>query len=168
MAAGLLHHHLKARGLDIAVPSAGTRGVSLPVDPCAVQAAQRLGVDISAHTPRQFDRTVLAEDGADLIIAMTREHLRTVVTTDRYAFPRTFTLRELARRAAAHASPNETWGEWLAAMSAGRRVGGLLGDDPTDDVADPYGQGVARVKATAEELDELTRTLAALPPWVPG
>ncbi len=41
----------------------------------------------------------------------------------------------------------------------------MLADDPLDGVADPYGMGRAKVGTTADELDQLTRTLAAAAPW---
>ncbi len=168
MAEGLLHHHLLARGLDVTVTSAGTHSVSLSVDPEAVHAARRLGVDISAHSPRQFTPTILADEGADLIVTMTREHLRAVATTCRGSLARTFTLRELVRRASALQSPGESWADWLAALGQGRRVSELLKDEPADEVSDPYGLGASRVRAVADELDQLTSALVALGPWMPN
>ena len=44
-------------------------------------------------------KEILATDGADLVLTMTREHLRHVVAMDPSAWPRTFTLKEFVRRA---------------------------------------------------------------------
>jgi protein-tyrosine phosphatase len=166
MGAALLAHHVAAAGATAVVTSAGTEAVALAVDPHAVSAVAELGVDIAAHRPRQLTREVLATDGADLIITMTRGHLRSVATTDRTTFARTFTLPELVRRAmnVARDMPADLHG-WLEAVGEGRRVADLLGDDPADDVADPYGRGPAEVRRTAHAIDLLMCELAGLVPW---
>lgn len=162
MGEGLLRHHLGQAGADVVVSSAGTHASGLPVDPSAVSALHRLGVDISAHTPRRLDRDVVRTDGADLVIAMTRAHLRQVAVTDRTAFARSFTLLELVRRIERSGPPREPGlAAWVAHLGEGRRVGDLMGDDPLDDVADPYGQGDAMVRRTAEDIDALSASVAA-------
>ncbi len=98
-------------GLDVTVTSAGTRSVSLSVDVEAVHAMGQRGVDISGHVPRQLDRAILDHEGADLIVTMTREHLRTVATSGRMTFPRTFTLREVVRRASSYDGGQLKWPE---------------------------------------------------------
>ena len=165
MGAGLLSHHLRAAGHDALVTSAGTQEFNLAVDPVATRSVRALGVDISQHTPRQMDRSILDTDGADLIITMTREHLRILVASNRAAFARTFTLRELLRRNARYRSAIAGWDDWLASMARGRRASELMGDDQNDDISDPYGLGRNKVNATAAELDLLTRQLASAAPW---
>ncbi|MCU1366989.1 MAG: protein tyrosine phosphatase [Ilumatobacteraceae bacterium] len=165
MAAGLLLHHLREAGHDASVTSVGTRAFSLPVDPVAVGAVGDIGVDISGHIPRQMDRALLDSEGADLIVTMTREHLRVVVASHRTTFPRTFTLRELLRRASANGRSDGSWEDWLTSIAAGRRASDLMGDEGHDDIADPYGLGRGKVAATASELDVLTRQLALTAPW---
>lgn len=123
-----------------------------------------LGIDISTHLPRALDREILERDGADLIITLTREHLRVVATYDRTAWPRTFTFRELVRRASL-LPVTHTWSAWLAALNADRSPRDLMGDSELDDIADPYGAGVAAIHRTATELDQLTRQLVSLAPW---
>lgn len=166
MGEALLAHHIAAAGGHAVVASAGTQSVDLAVDPHAVEALTGLGLDIAGHRPRQLTRDLLATDGADLIITMTRGHLRHVATTDRKAFARTFTLPELVRRAmsAARDMPADLHG-WVEAVGEGRRASELLGDDPADDVADPYGRGAAEVRRTANDIDQLMRELAGLTPW---
>lgn len=165
MGAGLLRRHLDAAGHDVVVTSAGTRAFSLPVDPVATQSMRDLGVDISAHVPRQIDRAILDHDGADLIIAMTREHLRALVASHRTTFARTFTLRELLRRSSRYAPGNAPWDVWLASVAFGRTTSELMGEDEADDIPDPYGLGRSRVNATAAELDLLTQRLTIAAPW---
>ena len=162
MGQGLLAHHLVESGAEVTVTSAGTHASGLPVDPSAVSALHRLGVDISAHVPRRLDREVVRADGADLVIAMTRAHLRQVAVTDRTAFARSFTLLELARRIERSGPPRDPGlAAWVAHLGEGRRVADLMGDDPLDDVADPYGQGDAMVRRAADEIDRLTASVAA-------
>ena len=98
---------------------------------------------------------MLAEDGADLVIAMTRAHVREIVALDPSAWERTFTLKELARlvRRERLAEVGEP-GSWVARFGAGRTVYDLLGDDERDDVADPYGGSLADTVMSPTEIDE--------------
>lgn len=166
MAEGLLRHHLDRAGADAVITSAGTHGGRLPVDPDAVAALDALGVDLRSHASRAVTRQVLDTDGADLIITMTREHLRTIATMGRTLFHRTFTLPELVRRASEAPTdlPHDLTG-WIETVGDGRRPSQLLGNDPADDVSDPYGTGAAEVRRTAVELDRLVGALVKLAPW---
>jgi protein-tyrosine phosphatase len=185
MAEALLRHHLATCGADVIVTSAGTRTGSLgsgaTVDRHAATAIAGFGfgdVDLAAHTPRQATRELIDLEGADLVITMTRAHLREVATSTRGAFVRTFTLRELARRAndaqrPIHRTPDpdpardldRDLADWVLALGAGRRPTDLLGDHPDDDIADPHGLGHEQVRRTADEIDRLARSIAALIPW---
>jgi protein-tyrosine phosphatase len=166
MAEALLRHHLATRDVDVTVTSAGTRAVDLPVDPVAVDALVRMGVDLADHRPRRLSREIIERDGADLVITMTREHLRDVAVTHRNAFARTFTLPELVRRAsAAPASTPVDLSTWATSLGSGRRPGDLLRPDPDDDVDDPYGRGTTAVRATADAIDRMVRSLVDLAPW---
>lgn len=166
MGEGLLRARLAEIGADVTITSAGTREAGLPVDPNAVAALAPLGVDISSHRPRQLTRDLIETEGADLVITMTREHLRTVATMGRTLFHRTFTLPELVRRATAAGRdlPNDLRG-WVEAVGDGRKPSQMMTPDPADDVADPYGEGAAAVRRTGEEIDRLVRALVLLAPW---
>lgn len=119
--------------------SAGIRLLDLPIDPQASLALAEEGLAFEGHEPRLVDRSIIRTDGADLIVTMTREHLRHVVATDRESWPRVFTLRELARRVSELTEPIEDWHAWLAALGAGRSARDMVTEDPRDDVVDPYG-----------------------------
>lgn len=161
MAEALLRHHCEALGVDAAVTSAGTGSHGLPVDPAAVTALSERGLDISHHHPRRIDPAILAADGADLVLTMTREHLRTVATSATGVFGRAFTLRELVRRdGTAQPSAGRGLESWLAEVAVGRRASDLMGSDPRDDVADPYGLSLATHRECAAELDRLTEAIA--------
>ncbi len=167
MAAAILQHHLDAQGVEAIVTSAGTMGSNgLPVDPEAVAAVSRWGIDLRAHQPRQLTKELSAEAGADLIVTMEREHLRHVVAQDRRTWVRTYTLKELTRRIA-NAGPMVTpnLAVWTSALSAGRRAADMMGDSPTDDIADPYGKGRSVVSKTADELYLFLHGLSYTVPW---
>ena len=166
MGEALLRQQIAQRGGSAVVASAGTRVVDLPVYGHSVEALADRGVDISSHQPRQLTRELIRAEGADLVIVMTRSHLREVVTRDRSAFTRTFTLRELGRRIATAGRdlPSDLAG-WTTALSYGRRATDLMGDDADDDLADPYGMGLAEVRRSADEIERIVRLIAAGAPW---
>jgi protein-tyrosine phosphatase len=162
MAQRLLSARLAARGAPVLVTSAGLVGGGRPppAEVVAVMAAR--GIDVTAHRSRLVNAADLA--AADLVLGLAREHVRhaTVLLPD--AWPRAFTLRELVRRGrqAGPRAPAEPLGDWLARTAAVRRRRDLLGRNPLDDVADPYGGPLAGYQAAAGVLGELTRDLAAL------
>ncbi len=154
MGEALLQRRCAELGVDVQVTSAGTQRHDLPVDPVAVAAMAEQGLDIAAHQPRQLDRALLEADGADLVITMTRDHLRMVATSAPGVFRRSFTAKELARRLAAVESLD------LSRLNEGRTSRDLMGDDPDDDVADPYGMSLQRHRECATEIDLVMRVVA--------
>lgn len=165
MAAALLANHCEINGLDVIVRSCGTHAGPIPVDPAAVTVMAEHGLSIADHVPRLLSPRVVAEDGADLMIAMTRSHLRTVALMAADAFQRSFTAKELVRRAAGltSADPHDTGPDvagWRKALGQGRLTRDLLSEDPDDDVADPYGMSLAVHRRTADELDLLMTAVA--------
>ena len=166
MVEGLLRHHLGDRADGVDVTSAGVRASEPAVDPDAVRAIAPFGADLAAHAPRQLSRSIIESDGADLVITMTRDHLRNVVALDRRAWPRTFTLRELVRRASSDGDPAATdLRSWAVALGSARVAREMMTSEPADDVEDPHGRAYARYEQTAQELDALVRVLVALAPW---
>ena len=136
----LLSAHLAALGAPVPVHSAG----------------------IAGHRGRTAQTTDLA--AADLILGMTREHVRHVVVLAPDAWPRTFTLKELVRRGwqAGPRLPGEPLAGWLDRAAHGRDHRDLLGSSIEDDVADPYGGPAQQYELTAALLDQLTRELTDL------
>lgn len=156
MAAALLADRLARATIDADVRSAGARarpGGAPPPD--VVKVMRELGLDVGAHRSRLLDGPIV--DGADLVVAMTREHLREVVVLGRQATDYTFTLKELARRAAAAGPrPSDTGlTDWLRLLAAGRDRIELLSPSTADDVDDPIGMPRAAIRETALELREL-------------
>jgi protein-tyrosine-phosphatase len=80
------------------------------------------------------------------------------------ALAKTFTLRELLRRAADTGGPRqaEPLGDWLAVVGAGRTAADLIGSSRTDDVSDPYGGPHSGYEASAVVIDDLISDLANL------
>lgn len=180
MAAAFLARYCELNGLDAVVRSSGTHAGTIPVDPDAVTVMAEHGLPIAAHVPRLLTRSLAATDGADLMIPMTRTHLRTVATMGPGAFQRSFTAKELVRRAARLSSDDAAVIDrdpadrdradrdpaerdlvrWHRALGEGRLARELLGDDPDDDLVDPYGMSVAVHRRTADELDSLMAAVA--------
>lgn len=153
LCAELFRSRSAAMGVDMQVASAGIAAVNLQVDDLAVQAGYEFGVNISGHQPRQVTQAILRTAGADLVICMTRAHVREIVLIDETAWPRTFTLKELAFRlqlnsAAIESAPRA----WRELISSRRRMTDLMGDSAQDDVADPYGRSRATHLKIAQEM----------------
>lgn len=162
MAEALLRERLRQAGVAAETSSCGLLEPDIPATAEAIQTMAGLGLDLSAHRSRRLDRRTV--EGADLVLAMAREHLREVVVAAPDAFQRTFTLKELVRRgeAAGARRPTEDLSTYLARVDFGRRPGDLLGGSGEDDVADPIGRPAEAYRATAAELDDLCRRAAAL------
>ena len=162
MAQILLQHRLDALGIEVRVRSAGELRAGVPAAQGSVRAMAARGLDLGAHR----SRTTTADDlrAADLVVGMARRHVREAVLACPEAWPRTFTLKELVRRgeAAAPRRAGQTLAAWLALVHLGRRTTDLLGDDPSDDVADPIGSPDSVYETTAAELDDLVDRLVTL------
>jgi protein-tyrosine-phosphatase len=144
-------------------------GVAPP--PEAVAALAHYGLDISGHRSRYLE----ADDvrSADLVVCMARSHVREAVVLVPDAWPRTFTLKELVRRASEVGlrRPGEGLATWLARVGEGRVQSELLGDADVDDVDDPLHGAAEDYLATAALLEELVDRLVTLAwpaRWLPG
>lgn len=164
MAEVLLRHHLERAGIDASVSSAGLYPGGSPATAHGVATMADRGLDLTLHRSRQLDADLVGR--ADLILGMAREHIREVAVIDRDALPRAFTLKELVRagEAAGPRSEGEDLADWLRRVGSGRRRDRLLGTghDPAMDVEDPVGRGVADYETTADEIDDLLRSLVTL------
>jgi protein-tyrosine phosphatase len=161
LGAAFLSKRLVDAGVVASVRSAGVIRTRLPVDELSVVVGRARGVDIAEHRPRRLTTVLLAEEGTDLVIAMTRAHVREVVALDSSAWQRTFTLKELARlvRRERLAEVGDAdvgdIGSWVVRFGADRTVQDLLGADERDDVGDPYGSSLAVHHDVATEIDQL-------------
>lgn len=162
MAAALLTRRLTAMRTPSAVRSAGLFLAEQPPPPEVTSALAAFGLDISWHRSHQVNDADLA--WADLVLGMSREHVRHAVVTAPDAWPRAFTLKELVRRGeeAGPRMPGQPLEAWLASVHDGRERAALLGDSLLDDVADPMGGPPQAYTDTVALLDQLVRRLAGL------
>ena len=153
MAAALLARRLDEASVPALVRSAGLLPGGRPAWPEAEAVMAEWGLDLSTHESCQM--LGLHVSGADLVLGMTREHVREAVALDPVAYERSFTIKELARRGGVEPRGRRSLDAWLAALTANREVEELLGADPADDVEDPIGGPIAAFRDTADELEAL-------------
>jgi protein-tyrosine-phosphatase len=155
MAEALLADELARQGVGATVHSAGLLDDGRPASPNSVSLMADRGLDIADHASRVM--TVAMLEHADLIIGMERRHVREAAILVPDAWSRSFTLRELARRAedAGPRPPEVELADWLATLVEDRTTVAHLGESSSDDVADPYGRNLRTYRKCAGELDEL-------------
>lgn len=145
---------------DVAVFSRGVAG-GPGVTPEPMQdALKERGIELVSQSG---ERLVTDDLDADLYLFMERAILREAVVRHPALWPRSFTMREFARRAQLNPPQpaNETFGEWLALLHGTRTRDELLGVDPLDDVSDPgLGGDVAAFQVMIDELETLSHKVA--------
>jgi protein-tyrosine phosphatase len=162
MAAALTSQRTRNLTDPVEVSSAGVRAGAGPVPPEVQEVMAPLGIDLSDHQSRALTPAMLQQ--ADLIIGMTRRHVQEAILLDPPCWGQAFTLKELVRRGEALGPRRADQGirSWIDAVNGNRTRAELAHRSPADDVADPYGGSLARYRATATELADLTRRLALL------
>ena len=155
MGEAILADRLRKRGVDAVVSSAGLVLHGKPASAHAVSVLSDRGIDHSAHRSRVMDTGIL--ESADLVLAMTREHLREAAVLTPSKFDRTFTLKEIVRRgeSVGARTAGQPLDEWLDKVAAGRDRAELLGRSEEDDVADPYGMERNDYERTCVEIELL-------------
>ncbi len=163
MAAALFQARAADRLPDWQVSSAGVRAQAGTAAPNEVKVAlQARSVELGPHEPTLLTREIV--DGANLIIAMERNHLVEVVALAPRSFGRTFLLAEIVSLAERHGPRlgGEVVGTWLERLHAGRRPADVLRLDSSFDIDDPYGGAAGDYERCAARLDELVTALAAV------
>jgi protein-tyrosine phosphatase len=157
MAEGLLRAQLSAAGIGAQVGSAGLLPGGSPAQPEAIAVMAERGIDITRHVSCQLTPEIARS--ANLVLGMTRQHVREACVGYGALLQRAFTLKELVRRGdnVGHRRDDETLYTWLGRVGTGRRPNDLVGDADLDDIADPIGKPRAFYEDTAEELDDLLR-----------
>ncbi len=153
---------LAQRNLPTQVRSAGFLKSGQQSPPEVAEVLGQWGLRLPRHASREVSVADLVQ--ADLVLCMERPHVREAVVLDPSIWPRTFTLKELVRRASTtpRLPPEETVTAWLARIHAERDRRNLLGASPIDDVADPYGKKISDYEATLNELVGLADRLIEL------
>lgn len=158
----MLRARAAERGLLLQIVS---RGLSLHDQEAtreAARAATARGGDLRSHRSAILAASDVA--AADIIIGMERQHVREAVVLDAGALSKSFTLKELVRRAeeTGQRASGEALRSWLERVGAGRRVTDLVGFDPEDEIADPYRRPMAEYDRCADEIAALIDRLLAL------
>ncbi len=160
MAEVLLADALRRRSLPATVSSAGLLDDGRPASPHSVRLMAERGLDLTGHASRHMTAELLQR--ADLIIGMERRHVREAAVLAPDAWPRAFTLPELARRATAVGprADDVSVADWLATLVEGRTTADHLGDVAADEIADPIGRSLRTYRRCATQLDELIEVVA--------
>ncbi len=161
-AALFLRQQLGEAGSEVTVHSAGTVEVDVSPPRALVLEGRAFGIDLADHVPRTVDPDMI--QAADLVVGLTREHLRETVVAVPPSFPKTFTLREIVRRGldAGPRGASEDLGAWLSRLHDGRLPADVMGASPDDDVTDPMGGTRDDYRQMLTEVEALTGTLRDL------
>ncbi|HWC12392.1 MAG TPA: hypothetical protein VG455_14365, partial [Acidimicrobiales bacterium] len=151
----LLRQRLADLGVPARVRSAGLLRAGQPASEIGQDLLRGRGFDLSNHRSRTVTREILL--GADLVLAMAREHVREAVVAAPEAWPHTFTLKELVRRGEelGPRREGEPFAAWLERLGAGRATSDLMGTSPGDDIADPLAKPRSAYEALIAELEDL-------------
>lgn len=156
MAEGFLRHEAQRRGIGIDVRSTGTHawtGRAATIDGRRVMADH--GVPIDDHRTLELDRPLV--DWADLIIGMSREHVRETLRAFPDAAGRTFTMKGFLELLPSLPAYEDT-GSWLEEAARLRDHG----DPPADqDIEDPMGERQEAYRRVAAEVKDLVERFAA-------
>jgi protein-tyrosine phosphatase len=152
-------------GSDVDVASAGLHACT--GEPIAPEMARMLDVPPPPRPARQLTAPLVT--GAGLVLTMTRDQRRSVVTLVPAAVRRTFTLREFAElavlaRAGALLPAGRSPGRVLAdVVAAAPRLRPLRSAGAPEDVEDPYGRDDAVFARVAGEIRQaVDQVLAAV------
>jgi protein-tyrosine phosphatase len=155
MAEYFLRHEAARRGLGIAVRSTGTHawsGRAATIDGRRIMAD--FGVPIDDHRTLELDRPLV--EWADLILGMSREHVRETLRAYPEAAGRTHTVKGFLELLPS-LPPFQDTDSWLE--EASRLKDGA--DAPADqDIDDPIGEREAAYRRVATEIQGLIERLA--------
>lgn len=156
MAEGFLRWEAERRGLEIAVRSTGTHawtGRAATIDGRRVMAD--MGVPIEDHRTLELDQGLL--DWADLVIGMSREHVREVVRGFPDAAGKTFTLKAFLELLPS-LPPYQDTGSWL---EQARELRDGTKPPSDQDIEDPIGEREPAYRRVASEIRDLVERFAA-------
>jgi protein-tyrosine phosphatase len=159
---------LRSRLADLpgTVTSAGTYGldsVGMPAEAQKLAIQYGVGPEMAA-AHRSTPLTAAALGSPDLILALAREHRRSIVELAPARLRSAFTLREFARLAAdtadadilvaadAHDDPSSRLRAGVAAVAARRGMTAPPANPEEDDVVDPYRRSWATYERSGQQL----------------
>lgn len=156
LAEALFRHH--AAGIEPVVSSVGTLDLGpVPALPLGIEAAERLGVDLTRHRARTLRDLTLAS--ADLVVGFEPMHVSAAVVEGGAHASRTFLLGELVTLldvSTADSDPCER-ARFVVADADSRRV--RYNARPDVLIPDPLGKSAKVMRRTADQIDRLVRQL---------
>jgi protein-tyrosine-phosphatase len=159
MAEGFLRWEAERRGIDIDVRSTGTHawyGRAATFEGRKVMTEH--GVPIDEHRTLELDQDLV--DWADVLLGMSREHVRETVRAFPGAASKTFTLKGFLELLPSLPSYEETGSDtesWLRAAERSRDRAEAIADS---DIDDPIGEREAAYRRVAAEIRDLIERLA--------
>ncbi|MFW5898921.1 MAG: hypothetical protein ACOCUN_00475 [Jiangellaceae bacterium] len=155
IAAALFEKHLEQPRQQVTVRSVGVEYTGEPTPSIGISLLEELGIHLPSNRSTQLTTGLV--DDADLVLGMTREHVRDVLELSADAWPKTFTLKEFARRVgeAAPRRRHQRLDDWLASLSEDRETYDLFSSESDDDLMDPFGQRTKVWRQVISEVDEL-------------
>jgi len=162
LAAAMLRRALEQRDRSHTVLSGGIIEGGEPSPEELVEVGRLHKIDLSERRSRQLTTELLA--GADLVLCMTRLHVRDVAVMHPASWPVAFTLLEYRRRAEelGAAAGELALAERVAMAHEGRTARALLAGDASEDIRDPMGRGFEAFVELGETLATETEAVAAL------
>ena len=162
LAAAMLRRAIADRGLDHTVLSGGVIEGGEPSPEMLIEVGRSHGIDLTAHRSRQLTPELL--EGADLVLCMSRLHVRDVAVLNPVAWPVTFTLLEFIRRVATlpGSIAGLSFDERVAKAHEGRTPTEMLASSRGDDISDPMGQGYEAFVELGQILEVETARVATL------
>jgi protein-tyrosine-phosphatase len=162
---------LEAHPEDFAIASAGFGPSGAPAEREVIEVMAEIGLDVSYHRSTTISSSMLAH--ADLVLAMTRQHVMEVALLEESAWPKTFLLAEFASLAepydasAAATDPGKTrvatvdeLRERVARLHQGRRRADLLTLASSLEISDPIGGPLRGYRFTRDRISELVTSVA--------
>lgn len=150
-----------AAGLPLAVGSAAMHDYgSLPPLPGAIEAAEAIGLDLSAHRSRLLLGLDLSK--TDLVVGFERQHIACAVVDAGVAHERAFLLPELVRLLRETPAKSDDLDGARQAVAAAHARRAVAGAGTASEIADPVGGGAATFRATTTTIRGLAHELIEL------
>jgi protein-tyrosine phosphatase len=138
-------------GRPFVIGSAGLLEGGRATPPAGLLVAAENGLDLSEHVSERVDTRRLSE--WDLVLTMSRRHVRELVAADPGLWPRVFTVPQFVRWIVANPPGRHAiLRTWLELVGADRARSDMIGSRAEDEIADP-------VDGPAEQWRELAATL---------
>ncbi len=155
IAAALFEKHLEQAKPLVSVRSVGVKYTGEPTPSIGISLLAELGVELASNRSVKLTKELV--DDADLILGMTRDHVRDIAQLSADAWPKTFTLKEFARRVeeAPARRRHQRLEDWLDVIGADREPYDLFSTDSDDDLMDPFGQRAKVWRQVINEVNEL-------------